>query len=256
MSHDETVRREFARQAGRIATAGLTLSSQEYLAWMVGQLPLESGFRVLDVAGGTGHLARAIAPHVREVVAVDMTPEMLAECRAEAEASGLDNVKTEIAAAEALPHGDDSFDMVVCRLGIHHFAAPGPPLAEMVRVCQAGRCVAIMDTLGPDDDSVRETCNRLERMRDPSHTTNLTEGQLVAAMEEAGLTIASIDSRDIEVDFHRWADMTDTPPEAKAEIERALTAEIEGGAKTGQRPFMADDRIKFLHTWATIIGTK
>ena len=89
MSHDETVRREFARQAGRFGQAGLTLSSQEYLAWMVGQLPLESGFRVLDVAGGTGHLARAIAPHVREVVAVDMTPEMLAECRAEAEASGL-----------------------------------------------------------------------------------------------------------------------------------------------------------------------
>ena len=35
--------------------------------------------RVLDVATGTGHTAFAFAPHVREVIATDVTPEMLSE---------------------------------------------------------------------------------------------------------------------------------------------------------------------------------
>jgi ubiquinone/menaquinone biosynthesis C-methylase UbiE len=50
------------------------MSSAEYLEWVVSQLILSPSFVVLDVAAGTGHLGRAIAPHVQRVVAVDLTP--------------------------------------------------------------------------------------------------------------------------------------------------------------------------------------
>ena len=81
MDHNETIRREFAKQASAFGEEGLTLSSQEYLTWMVKKLPLQANFRVLDVAAGTAHLSCAIAPHVQHVVAFDMTPEMLKEAR-------------------------------------------------------------------------------------------------------------------------------------------------------------------------------
>jgi protein-L-isoaspartate O-methyltransferase len=64
LGHSDTIKSEFAKQASRFGGQGLTLSSQEYLAWMVDILPLQAGFRVLDVATGTGHLSRAAASYV------------------------------------------------------------------------------------------------------------------------------------------------------------------------------------------------
>src|SRR5918992_1177850 len=62
--HD-VVRREFGQQAARFGEQGLTLSNQAYLQWMVEHLGLQRHFEVLDVAAGTGHLSRTLAPHVK-----------------------------------------------------------------------------------------------------------------------------------------------------------------------------------------------
>ena len=119
--------------------------------------PLEKEFRVLDVAAGTGHLSRAIAPHVREVTAIDITPEMLAQAREETARSNLDNISFEEGNAEQLPYEADHFDLVVSRLAIHHFENPIIQLQEMVRVCKPHHRVAIIDLLAPEDDEVAES---------------------------------------------------------------------------------------------------
>ena len=72
-THSERIRAAFARQAEHFGERGLTLSSQEYLAWMVASLPLTADDHVLDVATGTGHICRAVAPQVKEVIAIDAT---------------------------------------------------------------------------------------------------------------------------------------------------------------------------------------
>ena len=118
MSHDRIVRDEFTRQAAFFGNSGLTLSSQEYLAWMVSQLPLAPELRVLDVAAGTGHLSRAVAPRVGSLVAIDLTPAMLSEAVHETARSGLRNIAFERGDAARLPHPDGTFDMVVSRRSI------------------------------------------------------------------------------------------------------------------------------------------
>src|SRR5678815_5513574 len=100
MKHNRVVREEFSKQASRFGEKGLTLSSQDILDWIVDFLPLNKEFRVLDVAAGTGHLSRAIAPHVREVVAIDITPEMLDYARQEITGRNLDNISVEEGNAE------------------------------------------------------------------------------------------------------------------------------------------------------------
>jgi ubiquinone/menaquinone biosynthesis C-methylase UbiE len=256
MDHNEKIRKEFSKQADSFSKPGLTLSSQEYLAWMVDILPLKAEFRVLDVAAGTGHLSRAIAPHVRQVVAIDMTPEMLKKAKEEAVKAGIGNILFEEGDAAALPYQDDSFDMVVSRLSIHHFETPQLQLREMVRVCKPDHAIGIIDLLSPTEQSLIAPYNRLERLRDTSHTLALTKEQLVNAMEVSGLSILRIDSRDIAVDFELWVEMTGTAPLTKTEINSELEQEVRGGKKTGMRPFMQEGKLKFLHTWCVAIGIK
>ena len=235
--HD-VVRREFGQQAARFGEQGLTLSNQVYLQWMVEQLDLQSHFEVLDVAAGTGHLSRALAPYVKRVVALDLTPEMLAQGRHEAEQQGRTNLGFEQGEAEHLRYAHDAFDLVVTRFSLHHFADPWMPLQEMVRVCRLGGKVAVIDLVSPDDPAVAVTYNHLERLRDPSHLRALTADELPQLMRKSGL------------------DLVRAAPEARQTIRTALTQDLQGGQTTGMRPYLHGQELKFLHAWLVVIGLK
>jgi ubiquinone/menaquinone biosynthesis C-methylase UbiE len=253
--HD-VVRREFGQQAARFGEQGLTLSNQVYLQWMVEQLDLHPHFEVLDVAAGTGHLARAIAPHVQRVVGLDLTPEMLAQGQREAEREGLTNVAFEQGKAEHLGYANEAFDLVVTRFSLHHFVDARGPLQEMVRVCRRGGRVAVIDLVSPDDPAVAVTYNHLERLRDPSHVRALTADELQRLMRTTGLRIVHTSSRDVEVHLDRWMELTCAAPDARETIRQALTQDLQGLKTTGMRPYMGDQELKFLHAWIVVVGVK
>jgi SAM-dependent methyltransferase len=253
--HD-VVRKEFGQQAAHFGEPGLTLSNQDYLRWMVGELELQPHLHVLDVAAGTGHLSRAIAPHVQRVVALDLTPEMLAQGRREAEQEGLVNVLFESGEAEQLPYENEVFDLVVTRFSVHHFADVLGPMREMVRVCRRGGRVAVIDLVSPDDPATAAMHNHLERLRDPSHVRALAAGELQRLMREAGLSVVHASCRDVEVHLDRWLDLTHTAPAARALIREALSQDLQGIKPTGMRPYMDDRELKFLHTWLMVVGLK
>lgn len=253
--HD-VVRREFGRQAVHFGEQGLTLSNPDYLQWIIEQLDLQSHLEVLDVAAGTGHLTRAIAPYVRRVVALDLTPEMLAQGAREARLQGLTNVTFEQGEAETLPYPEAVFDLVVTRFSLHHFADPSGPVREMVRVCRPGGRVAVIDLVSPADPTVAALYNHLERMRDPSHTRALTRDELHQHLQVAGLTPIHTAVRDVEVNLERWMEMTHTAAEARRTIREALLQELDGRRTTGMRPYRHDQEVKFLQTWSVAVGMK
>jgi SAM-dependent methyltransferase len=252
----EVVRREFGQQAARFGEPGLTLSNPDYLAWMVEQLDLQPHWEVLDVAAGTGHLSRAIAPHVQRVVAVDLTPEMLSQGRREAEQAGVTNLVFEQGVAEHLPYPEAAFDLVVSRFSLHHFADARGPLQEMVRVCRPGGRVAIIDLVSPDDPTTAVTYNQLERWRDPSHTRALTADELQGMMHHVGLDVVRMVPRDVEVYPERWMDLTQVSPPVRQTIRVALSQDLQGLKTTGMRPFMRQDELMFLHAWLIAVGVK
>jgi len=77
--------------------------------------------RGLDLGCGGGHVGFAMAPHVREVVAYDLSDAMLAAVAAEAARRGFSNVATQQGKAEALPFADAAFDFVATRYSAHHW---------------------------------------------------------------------------------------------------------------------------------------
>jgi len=101
------------------------------------------GQKVHDVAAGTGNVALPAARTGATVVASDLTPELLEQGRADAEAAGLD-ITWRTADAEAQPFADGEFDAVVSCVGV--MFAPHHQLVadELVRVTRPGGTIGLL----------------------------------------------------------------------------------------------------------------
>jgi ubiquinone/menaquinone biosynthesis C-methylase UbiE len=247
--HSEAIERAFTQQAEAFEDPEYNRLFTTDSEWLFDRLPLTDDDLVLDVAAGTGHVARRMAPKVRAVVAIDATEAMLEAGRIEAKRAALKNVVFMQADAVKLPFLDASFDIVVSRFAVHHFEDPRVQLAEMRRCLRMGGRLAIADLVCDPDPEVAEFQNHLERLRDPSHTRMLSLEKL------ADLTGSTdVEFRDVERTLGPWLEQTQTPPDARAEIREALEAELAGGPATGFRPREIDGQLRFLHTAASIIA--
>ena len=89
---------------------------------------------VLDLAGGTGDMAAALAGRVARVLSTDLSAPMVAAARRR----GLDGVEHRVMDMQALDLDDDSFDAVVCRFGYMLVPDPALALRETRRVLRPG----------------------------------------------------------------------------------------------------------------------
>jgi SAM-dependent methyltransferase len=108
---------------------------------LVAAAGIKQGERVLDVAAGSGNAAVPAALAGAQVVASDLTPELLETGRRQA--GGLP-IRWEAGDAEALPYADGEFDTVVSCVGV--MFAPHHQLAadELVRVVRSGGTIAVL----------------------------------------------------------------------------------------------------------------
>jgi ubiquinone/menaquinone biosynthesis C-methylase UbiE len=105
---------------------------------LVGPKP---GERVLDVATGTGVAAFIAAERVGrdgEVVATDLAQKMVDQAQERARQRGVSNMAFERMDAEELSFEDESFDVVMCVLGLMYPADPQRAIEEMYRVLKPG----------------------------------------------------------------------------------------------------------------------
>lgn len=190
----------------------------ESLALLVELIQPQPDWQVLDVATGAGHTALAFAPHVVRVVATDLTPEMLAKTAELATKRGLTNVETRPADAEALPFDDASFDLVTCRIAMHHFPTPRQALAEFARVLKPGGLLGLTDNITVPDKQAAGYYNAYEKLRDPSHNWVYPLVRLRAMVEDAGLTVEATRELSKELEFHDWADRMKVSPANKEKL--------------------------------------
>ena len=110
---------------------------------LVETIDVQAGQRVLDVAAGTGTSAIPSARRGADVIATDLTPELLEVGRAAADAEGV-TLAWQTADAEALPFGDGEFDVVLSSIGV--MFAPHHQLAadELIRVCRPGGTIGVL----------------------------------------------------------------------------------------------------------------
>ncbi|MBV9551645.1 MAG: methyltransferase domain-containing protein [Alphaproteobacteria bacterium] len=184
--HDALIRDQFTRQATAF-NAAAPIKNEEALKAIVAAGRPSASDTVLDVACGGGLVARAFAPHVAHATGIDVTPAMLEQARQAAAEQRLSNMSWRQGDVTILPYKDGSFDIVATRFSFHHFRDPLAVLNEMARVCKPGGRIVVVDSCPSEDKLKAAAFNRLELLRDPSHTRALPLTEMKALFDAAGL---------------------------------------------------------------------
>lgn len=113
---------------------------------------LQEGMKVLDAACGTGEPGLTAAKMVGargQVVGTDLSEEMVTVAKEKAQKLGLPSFKAEVADAGALSFEAESFEAVLCRMGIMFFPDPAGALREFFRVLKHGGRLALCSWAEP-----------------------------------------------------------------------------------------------------------
>ncbi|MEW6319743.1 MAG: metalloregulator ArsR/SmtB family transcription factor [Acidobacteriota bacterium] len=129
-----------------------------------------------DLGCGTGEIAALLAPHVRQVLAVDGSADMLQAARRRLK--GAANVTFRRGALEALPIADGELDVAILALVLHHAPDPARTLAEAARALRPGGRLLLVDMLPHD---------RVEYQQQMGHVwLGFPEGQVQKLVTSAG----------------------------------------------------------------------
>jgi ubiquinone/menaquinone biosynthesis C-methylase UbiE len=254
LGHDNRVRDEFTRQAETFS-ASAAITDAALTQRFVDALGEAARGSVLDVACGPGILSAAVARTARDVVAFDLTPQMLKKAAQRCAAAGLGNVSFREGTANELPFADAAFDAVVTRLSVHHFDRPGRVMSEIFRVLRPGGCFVVADVISSEVPAESELQNAIEILRDPSHVRMLPGSELTALVKEAGFAIEQFATWDKPREFEEWMgivnDASRVPP--LRAVVRALAG---AGASAGIGLALDGEKIRLFHRWNLIAARK
>lgn len=182
--HEAAVLDQFTRQADPFVRRHAH-SRNDLLAAMVECAAVTADDSVLDVACGPGIVSCYFAKRARHVTGLDMVPAMLERARKFQAEQNVPNVTWQPGSSSALPVGANCFDCVMTRFSFHHFLEPDVALSEIKRVAKPGGTVLVCD-VAPEAEA-QQMFNHWEILRDPSHTSALTEEQFEQLGRAAGL---------------------------------------------------------------------
>jgi ubiquinone/menaquinone biosynthesis C-methylase UbiE len=200
----------------------------------------QQGDLALDVATGTGHVALALAPHVRRVYGLDLTREMLEQARKLTAEREVGNVDWVLGDAAHLPFADETFDLYTVRAAPHHFPDVDGFLHEALRVLRPGRHAVFIDCAPPLP--ARDVMHEVELRRDPSHVLSMTVDEWVDNLEHAGFEVDTASAREMDWDFEDWMRNMAVPQPLVAELARVIEAS-EGKAREQLHPERRDGKL-------------
>ena len=257
MQNDDThqrVQERFGEFAQRYVTS--TVHGTGYsLDRLIELIAPKQGQRMLDIATGGGHVARALAAAGATVIASDLTIPMLQAARASINEAGI-NASYLRNDAQHLPFADKSLDAVTCRLAAHHFPDAAEFVRECARVVRPGGLVGLVDQIGPQEIEAARYKNAYEKLRDPSHVHEFSREAWEGMFADAGLRITNADVSRSRLDFNWWTHMQNNDAETVLRL-RVMLKQVPGGVREFLEPeFTESGNASFLLTQLILIGQK
>jgi len=143
----------FASAAGGWDRLRGELFGDEFYLWAVLGL-IDPTLTVGDLGCGTGQLTETVAPHVRRVISVDGSPDMLEAARQRL--SNAPNVDLRKGELESLPINSGELDVAMLSLVLHYSPEPPRALSEVGRVVRTGGRVLVVDMLPHDREEYQQ----------------------------------------------------------------------------------------------------
>jgi SAM-dependent methyltransferase len=254
MDHLQRIKQEFARQAAGFATSA-ALTERAPIQRIIDATGADATALALDLACGPGIVTAELAAVAREVVALDLTPEMLAKARERCGKANLQNVTFREGSATKLPFPESHFDVVVTRAAIHHFQDPGSVLGEAMRVMRKGATLVVADVVSSELAEKSALQNAIEILRDPSHVRMYPASELAALVQGSGLTIEKQESWDQPRAFEEWGGIV-ADPERINPLRTIVQALARAGEDAGMGLSADSGAIVFFHRWHLIVARK
>lgn len=248
--HNLTIIEQFSQQAVPFAKKPGHSDAMQMLIEMSG---VSGEDLVLDVACGPGLVACAFAPHARQVTGIDITPAMIEQARALQRQKQLKNLTWQVGDVLPLPFPEASFSVVLTRYSLHHFLDPAAVLAEMVRVCRTGGRVMVADVVLPPEKA--GAYNRMERLRDPSHTRALTYPEMAEIVGASGLTNIQTRHYKVEMELEKQLSASFPNPGDADRIRRLFEADL-GVDGLGVGAHQQGTEIHFAYPILVVVGEK
>lgn len=243
----ETVQKQFAKTVEAFSKFAVR-DTPEVVAEKIAFAKPQLTDIALDVACGPGTLVLALAPRVRFARGADLTLEMLRQAREFQAERQISNAAFDQADAEQLPYADGMFDLVTCQFSFHHMPKPVLAIREMVRVAKTEGRLMMIDTLAPESDSKFELHNRIDSVRDPSHTESLRLTTFLGIFDNLGLEILRQSLKRRERSFNQWMLRAGLEPFHKRYQEaRKLLEESVHGDRAGYSAKPQGDDILIVH---------
>jgi SAM-dependent methyltransferase len=145
MPHEELKARQGAMW-GSGPYERITETLADAQAALVDAVGVEPGERWLDVATGTGAVARLAAQRGAVVTGLDLAPALIETARAHAVAEGID-ARFDVGDAESMPYEDAAFDVVVSSFGSMFTPDHAATAGELGRVCRSGGRLGLLTWL-------------------------------------------------------------------------------------------------------------
>jgi len=243
---------------------------------LIDRAGIRKGQTVLDVAGGAGEPSLTIAETVGpegSVTCTDGVAEMVEAARAEAQKRGVTNVQFRQCVADSLPFGDNSFDVVVSRLGVMFFPDSLAAMREMLRVLKPNGKLAFA-VWGKSD--LNPFCYLVTRVMDqhgespaadpdaPNAFRFAEQGTLASVMTQAGAIDVeeSVVTFDIEAPISAqqfWAirsQTSDTLREKLAKLSADEQAQVATEIAQAVEEFFPANQMKFPAQMIIATGNK
>ncbi|MEO8745304.1 MAG: methyltransferase domain-containing protein [Candidatus Dormiibacterota bacterium] len=244
----DDVRARFAPVAANYTRTTFHASS-ERLQEVLDLARPKKGDLALDVATGTGNTALALAAHVRRVIGLDLTREMLDQARRITAEKGIKNADWVIGDAARLPFEDETFDLYTVRAAPHHFPDIDAFLNEAFRVLKPDRDAAFVDCAPPA--AAREVLHEVEVRRDPSHVRSLTVDEWIESLERAGFEVELTQARELDWDYEEWMHTMAVEPALAGELATLIEA-AQGEAREQLHPERREGKLRHAY-WHCLI---
>jgi SAM-dependent methyltransferase len=208
----------------------------------------------LDVAtGGSGITAATFAPHIHRMIVNDLSAGTLAGVRESFAGQGIANASFVAGDSARLPFAEGSFDLTICRRGLHHFPNMRSYVSEAARVTKPGGLIAISEQIAPP--GARDFFNAVEALYHKGHTDTMTAEEWEILFYEAGLVNIRSGSVRYTRDLAPWVERMEIVGDDLLRL-RAIMAQAPEAARETMNPIVTEARLAFDVTEWVLIGEK